>query len=144
MKSSTESELVGMSEYVPYNIWILNFLSAQGYEMKDNLVYQDNKSAIKMERNWRMSCTGNSRHIHIRYFFVKDRIEKGEFRVEYCPTYLMIADYFTKPLAGVMFRELRKAIMGYIYIQYLNTSVLCPIKERVGNPRSNVIGQKSK
>ena len=75
---------------------------------------------------------------------MKDRIDKGEFRVEYCPTYLMVADYFTKPLAGTLFRELRKAIMGNIDIRDLNASLLCPIKERVGIPKSNVIGQKSK
>ena len=84
-----------------------------------------------MERNGRMSCTGNSRHIHIRYFFVKDRIDKGEFRVEYCPTYLMIADFFTKPLFGIRFREFRKVIMGYKSIFDLDKSLLCPIKERV-------------
>ena len=58
VKSSTESEVVVMSEYVLYNIWILIFLSAQGYEMKYNLIYQDNQSTIKIERNGRMSCTG--------------------------------------------------------------------------------------
>ena len=33
-------------------------------------------------------------------FFMKDRIDKGEVRVKYCPTHLMLADYFTKPLMG--------------------------------------------
>ena len=41
-KSSTEAELVGLSEYIPYNIWLTNFLKEQGYEMKHNIVYQDN------------------------------------------------------------------------------------------------------
>ena len=57
-------------------------------------------SAIHMEKNGRNSCTGNSRHIHIIYFFVKDIIYKGEMRVEYCPTHLLLADLFTKPLMG--------------------------------------------
>ena len=30
-KSSTESEIVGLSEYVPYNIWFINFITAKGY-----------------------------------------------------------------------------------------------------------------
>ena len=71
-KSSTEAEVVGMSDYIPYNIWFLNFLKSQGYEIKQNVVYQDNQSAIRMEKNGRNSCMGNSRHINIRYFFVKD------------------------------------------------------------------------
>ena len=63
-------------------------------------MFQDNKSAILMESNGRNSCTGNSRHINVRYFFIKDRIDKGEMKVEYLPTDLMLADYFTKPLNG--------------------------------------------
>ena len=48
VKSSTEAELIGASNYVPYNIWILMFLSAQGYVIKDNILYQDNMSTILM------------------------------------------------------------------------------------------------
>ena len=113
VKSSTEAELVGVSDYLPYNIWLLMFLSAQGYEITDNVLYQDNQSTILMLKNGRNSCTGNSRHVHIRYFFVKDRVEKGEVKVEYCPTLQMVADYFTKPLQGSLFNKLRDVIMGY-------------------------------
>ena len=98
MKSSTETELVGVSEYLPFNIWAVNFLRAQGYEIIKNVLYQDNQGAMLMEKNGRNSCTGNSRHINIRYFFVKDKIDKKELVVEYCPTYLMVADFFSKPL----------------------------------------------
>ena len=34
VKSSTESELVGMGKYVPYNIWFIMFMGAQGYPIK--------------------------------------------------------------------------------------------------------------
>ena len=37
-KSSTEAELVGMSEYLPYNIWLLNFLHAQGCKVHSNIL----------------------------------------------------------------------------------------------------------
>ena len=67
-KSSTEAELVGMSEYLPYNIWLLNFLHAQGCKVHSNILYQDNQSTIRMAKNGRNSCTGNSRHIDIRCF----------------------------------------------------------------------------
>ena len=113
VKSSTEAELVGTSEYLPYNLWLLLFLSAQGYEIKDNVLYQDNQSTILMLKNGRNSCTGNSRHIHIRYFFVKDRVDKKELRIEYCPSLIMLADFFTKPLQGLLFQKFRDVIMGY-------------------------------
>ncbi len=60
---------------------------------------------------------------------MKDRVEKGEVKVKYCPTYLMVADYFTKPLQGRMFTLFRNVIMGYTHISELIK--LIPIKERV-------------
>ena len=66
-----------------------------------------------MAKNGRNSCTGNSRHINIRYFFVKDRVDKEECVIEYCPTEQMLADFFTKPLHGALFRILRDVIMGF-------------------------------
>ena len=91
---------------------------------KNNVIYQDNQITILMERNGRNLCTGNSRHIHIRYFFVNDRIDKGEMRVEYCPTSLMLAGFFTKPFMGELFRKLRDVIMVYTYIFDLDPTLL--------------------
>ena len=54
MKSSTaEAELVGMDDGMPLVIWTRNFMIELGYNMKDNVVYQDNQSAILLERNGR-------------------------------------------------------------------------------------------
>jgi hypothetical protein len=136
-KSSTESELVGTSDYVPYNIWNTMFWREQGYEISKNLLLQDNQSAIKMERNGRNSCTGNSRHIDIRHFFVKDRVDKGEIQVEYCPTELMLADYFTKPLQGALFRRFWDIIMGRTHINQILDDSSYSIKERVENRVQN-------
>ena len=130
-KSSTEAEVVGLSEYLPYNIWLINFMSAQGYPVIDNIVYQDNQSAIRMERNGRNSCTGNSRHIHIRYFFVKDRVDKKEVKIQYCPTAEMLADFFTKPLQGALFHKFRDVIMGWKHISTLKEPSNSELKERV-------------
>ena len=65
-KSSTETEVIAVSEYVPYKIWLINFMEAQGYKFKDKVLFQDNMSAMKMKKNGRNLCTGNSRHISIR------------------------------------------------------------------------------
>ena len=131
VKSSTEAELVGTSEYVPYNVWLRNFLEEQGYMLSDNVLFQDNESSIKMENNGRRSCTGNSRHVHIRYFFVKDLVDKKQIRVVYCPTLRMLADFFTKPLPGELYRFFRNIVMGYVSIVDL-ISGLSENKERVG------------
>ena len=101
-----------MGEYIPYNTWFMRFMSEQGYGIENNVIYQDNKSAIRMEKNGLNSCTGNSRHIHIRHLFVKYRIDKGELKVAYFPTHLTLEDFFTKLLMGDMFRKLSSVIMG--------------------------------
>ena len=74
VKSSTEAELGEVSEYIPYNIWLLLFMSKQEYEIKDNELYQDNRNTTLMLNNGRKSCTGKSRKIYVIYFFVKDKI----------------------------------------------------------------------
>ena len=69
-----------------------------------------------MEHNERRLCTNISRHIDIRYFFVKSRIDKKEVRVKHCPMEKMLSDYFTKPLQGELFKFYRNIIVGYISI----------------------------
>ena len=64
-------------------------------------------------------------------FFVKDRIDKGEIRIEYCPSLDMLADYFSKPLQGYLFKKFRGVIMGYKHISTLKWTSF-EIKERVG------------
>ena len=67
-----------------------------------------------------------------KVFFVKDRINKGEFKVKYCPTRLMLTDYFTKPLVGEFFKGTRRVIMGNKSINNMNPVFLDKIKEHVG------------
>jgi hypothetical protein len=111
-KSSTEAELVGLSDSLAQVLWTRYFLQSQGYDVGAVKVYQDNKSAILLAENGKMSSGQRTRHINIRYFFVKDRIDSGEIRVEHMPTEDMLADFFTKPLQGALFIKMRDAIMN--------------------------------
>ena len=70
-KSSTEAELVGANDYIPWTIWVKRFMKYQGYDIKSSIFYQDNESAIKLEENGRKSCGEKSRHVDIRYFLLK-------------------------------------------------------------------------
>lgn len=99
-KSSTEAELVAVDDIMPQVLWTTYFLKSQGYTTDHATVYQDNKSAILLEKNGRASSSKRTRHINVRYLFIKDRIDKKEIVVEYCPTSIMMADFYTKPLQG--------------------------------------------
>ena len=59
-KSSTEAEIVGVNDGMPLVIWMRNFVTTQGYQINDNVVYQDNQSIILLEKNGKASsgrCT---------------------------------------------------------------------------------------
>jgi hypothetical protein len=111
-RSSTEAELVGVNDVMPQVLWTRYFLEAQGYGVKENIVYQDNQSSMLLENHGRASSSKRTRHINIRYFFVTDRIASNEVSVQYCPTGEMISDYFTKPLQGAQFQKFRNFIMN--------------------------------
>ena len=67
---------------------------------------------MKLEKNGKRSSTKRTRHIHIRYFMVTDRVKNNEISIEYCPTVDMVSDYHTKPLQGKQFRRFQKIILG--------------------------------
>ena len=116
-RSSTESELVGVDDMMPIVVWSRYFLMAQGYGVTQNLLLQDNKSSILLERNGKASSGKQTRHINIRYYFITDRINMKEIEVEWCPTKDMVGDFMTKPLQGSHFRRLRDLIMGMTTVE---------------------------
>ena len=65
-------------------------------------VYQDNMSCMALVERGR-SGAERTRHIDIRYFWVKERVVNGEMRVEHKGTKEMYANVLTKPLQGSQF-----------------------------------------
>ena len=113
-RSSTESEIVAVDDLIPQILWARLFMKAQGIEVRDNILYQDNKSAMLLETNGRASSSKRTKHINIRYYYVADRVAKGDLRIVWCPTDNMIADFLTKPLQGKAFIEFRNLLMGAV------------------------------
>jgi hypothetical protein len=111
-KSSTKAKLVGVNDLMPQVLWTRYFLEVQGYGVTDSIIYQDNQSAMLLEKNGRGSSSKRTRHINIQYFFVADQIAADEVKVEYCPTADMLGDFFTKPLQGSLFRKFRNLILN--------------------------------
>jgi len=110
--SSTTAELIGVSDAIGTVEWVRRFLEAQGMTIGDNMIYQDNQSAILLEKNGRASSGKRTRHLNIRFFYITDRVNDGAVRIEYCPTKDMRGDFPTKPLQGELFRGHRTWMMG--------------------------------
>jgi hypothetical protein len=111
-RSSTEAELVAVDDVSNLILWTKLFLDEQGYRISRNVIHQDNKSAILLERNGKRSSSKRTRAINIRYFFIADQVEQGNVEICYCPTNMMIGDFFTKPLQGKKFEYFRDLILG--------------------------------
>ena len=87
-------------------------MEAQGYPAKQTILYQDNTSAILLEKNGKESSGKRTRHINIRYFYIKDRIAHGDLEIKHCPTDDMLGDFMTKPTQGKKFRKFFRKIMN--------------------------------
>ena len=122
-KSSTEAELVGVDDAMNFVVWSKLFFDWQFKEYnpetptsnlsKTNILFQDNTSAIQLERYGKRSSTKQTHHILIRYFYVTDKLQdKTLTAISYCPTKEMTSDYLSKPLQGSLFQTHRNAIMG--------------------------------
>jgi hypothetical protein len=109
--SSTEAELVAMTEASNQVLWTRNFLIHQSYEVDPAVIYQDNMSTIQLIKNGR-SNSERTRHIDIKFFFLHDRIKSDHIIVTYKSTKEMIADLLTKPLQGEQFKGLRDQVLG--------------------------------
>ncbi|CAJ1970191.1 unnamed protein product [Cylindrotheca closterium] len=82
-----KAKLIGVDDAVTQILWTKLFVEAQGYPIEENILYQDNKCSILLEKNGRDSSAGKqSRALNIRYFFMTDQVKKGNVTIEYCPT----------------------------------------------------------
>jgi len=79
--SSTEAQIIGAGDFLKDIIWARHFLQAQGFDMNSTKMYQDNMSAMKIEKNGQAFLGKRSRHINVRYFFMKDRLESHDIKV---------------------------------------------------------------
>jgi hypothetical protein len=102
-KSSTGAEVSG----VHLKMDTLESLRDLYYELTGKLVpitvHQDNQSGMKLMTKGN-SISNKSKHMRVRYFYVKEKIDDSIINLNYTPTHLMIADLLTKPLFGKQFR----------------------------------------
>jgi len=112
VRSSTEAELVCLSDATSICAGHLNFLKTIGLELQSATMHQDNMSTMRLAANGR-SNSDRTKHIRLRYFFIKQYLDSGEFELVHCPTDIMVADILTKPLHGETFKRIRGMLLGY-------------------------------
>jgi hypothetical protein len=110
-KSSTEAEIVGVSDFASQVIQVRSYLVEQKISSGPATIFQDNLSGMKMLEHGR-PVSDSTRHINIRYFFVKDRVDNGEIKLSHLSTRSMISDLLTKPLQGALFVRHRNSLLN--------------------------------
>lgn len=102
--SSTEAEFISASETIRSVIWVQQLLAEVGYDEKPTL-FIDNLAALNIIKN--PTSHRRTKHIDVKYFFIRNHVEKGRVSVEYVPTEDQEADILTKPLSKTIFIKLR-------------------------------------
>ncbi|GJW39664.1 copia protein [Tanacetum coccineum] len=102
--STAEAEYVSLSACYVQVIWMRTQLLDYGYKYNQILMYCDSKSAIAI------SCNpvqhSKTKHIDIRYHFIKEHVEKGTVELYFVGTEYQLADLFTKALPKECFEYL--------------------------------------
>ena len=109
-RSSTEAEINWVDDKISKILWVSKFIEHQGFKSKNNIVFQNNMSAIKLKENGKDSSGSRTRHFDIKIFYIKNLIERR--KIEHCPAKTLIAPYLSKPLIGKKFENFRKLIMN--------------------------------
>lgn len=112
--STVEAEYVSLCTAAQELKYILQLLEGFGISLtKPLILYEDNKGCVFLAMN--MSTTNKSKHIDIKYHFIRQCIKEGKMTVVWCQTSDMIADILTKfSLSASQHLKLAVKMMGAV------------------------------
>jgi hypothetical protein len=107
--SSTEAEYIAAVSAGQEIIWLRNLLSELGYTLSfPSTLHIDNNSALSVAKN--PEHHGRMKHLDLRFYWLRNEVEKGTIVTKYLPTDEMPADILTKALGRVKVEEMVKLI----------------------------------
>lgn len=107
--STAEAEYIAAAQGLKELIWLQRLLvEITGDIHEKTKLLLDNQSAIKIIKNNEMH--GRSKHIDIRFHFIREKYQAGYFDIEYICSKEQLADIFTKPLSRERFNYLKNCI----------------------------------
>ncbi|KAH9752890.1 hypothetical protein KPL71_014885 [Citrus sinensis] len=107
--STTEAEFIAAASCACQGVWMRRVLEKLGHAQNEStVIHCDNNSTIKLSKN--PVLHGRSKHIDIRFHFLRDLTKDGTVELVYCSTQNQIADIMTKPLKLEVFEALREGL----------------------------------
>ena len=95
-------------------VWLRKLLSDLfDLQLDATCIYYDNQSCVKLSKN--PVFHNKSKHIEIKYHYIRDMVQRGVVKLQYVATDKHIADVLTKPLARVKFEYFREKL-GVLHI----------------------------
>ncbi|ETV82808.1 hypothetical protein H257_04589 [Aphanomyces astaci] len=122
--SSTEAEYVGACLGAQHGMHLDNLMNELGLKANGKTVtlYLDNQSAIAIGSN--QSSVQRTKHLALRFYFLRDLVRAGKFKLTYLPTNIMPADVFTKHTAspnGAMYLiAFTEDATNYVWVKFLS------------------------
>jgi hypothetical protein len=110
--SSAEAEYMALCSATQEAIHLRQLMQEMGFSQQGSTkIYEDNQGCIAMSKNPVMHK--RTKHIAIRFHFIREKVESGEVEIEYIPTEHQWADALTKGISRTRLRILQPRIMGH-------------------------------
>ncbi|GJU27675.1 hypothetical protein Tco_1166296 [Tanacetum coccineum] len=133
--TSAKAEYVAAAGCCASIIWMKSQLINYDIHYKMVPIFCDNTSAIVISNN--PVLHSRTKHIDIRYHFIRDHILKGDIELHFIPTEYQLADIFTKPLDEPTFTKLKaklgmefwSTVVAYDPFPSTDETEQCPLRE---------------
>lgn len=110
--STCEAEYMALAATTQESMYLVQLLNGidKSNRHEPVKIYEDNQGAIALSKN--PVCRQRSKHVDIKYHFVRSAHAQGKIEIGYCPTADMVADVLTKPLTKVKFERFKRYLFG--------------------------------
>jgi hypothetical protein len=99
--TTAEAEYIASSVAIREAVWLRKLLTDLLDHEMDPIIICDNQSCVKLSENHLFH--DRSKHIEIKYHYIRDMLQRKAIHMQYLPTHEQIANIFTKPLADTKF-----------------------------------------
>ena len=104
-RSSTEAQYISLCAGAQGATWLCRLLCSVGFKQETPaMMYEDNQGTIALTKN--LKSHSRTKHIDIKYHFIREAVENKVVKLVYCHTEKMIADILMKALPKLKFEEL--------------------------------------
>ncbi|MBW0591563.1 hypothetical protein O181_131278 [Austropuccinia psidii MF-1] len=107
-QSTTKAEFVSMNKCSKEVRWLSHLITSLGINLKVPTLKNDNTGAITISNEAQLNP--NSKHIEVRFQYLRDLVRKNLLKVQHVPTNDMVADVLTKALGTVRHAQATKML----------------------------------